>query len=387
MNAEPPASSPAPTTDDGAAAPVTGNRRARKIFIAVIAVTVIAGIAWYAEHSIYGKYQQSTNDAYIQADSIIVSPKVSGYIEKVLVEDNQLVKAGQPLVEIDARDYRAQTAQNQAQIDVAQASAAGIQAQIREQRSTIAQAQAQLAAAQADADFANSEVSRYQPLAQSGAETKERLSQLRNQAAQARAKLASARAALTSAQDRIGTLQAQVKQAEAQGEAARAGLAAASTNLQSTLLRATIDGKIGNKTVRQGQFVQPATRLMSLVPTGQLYITANFKETQLGLMRVGQPVRISVDALPGVDLIGTIASFSPGTGAQFSILPPQNATGNFTKIVQRVPVRIAITPGPETAKLLVPGMSVDVSVDTRSAKGATDIIRKEQEQHNQRAIK
>ncbi|MPT49200.1 MAG: HlyD family secretion protein [Sphingobium sp.] len=386
MNAE--ATSPdQPENETTADTPPRDNKRARTIFFGIIGVAVLAGAAWYGEHSLYGKYQQSTNDAYIQADSVIVSPKVSGYVEKVFVEDNQLVKAGQPLVEIDPRDYRAQTAQSEAQINIALASASGVQAQIQEQRSAIVQAQAQLAAAQADAEFAANEVARYQPLAQSGAETKERLSQLRNQAAQTRAKLASARAALSSAQDRIGTLQSQYKQAQAQGEAARAQLSAADTNLQSTVLRAAIDGKIGNKTVRQGQFVQAATRLMTLVPTGQLYITANFKETQLGLMRVGQPVKVSVDALPGVDLHGKVASFSPGTGAQFSILPPQNATGNFTKIVQRVPVRIAITPGPGTEKLLVPGMSVEVSVDTRAAKGEADTIRQEQEQHNQRAGK
>ena len=196
--------------------------------------------------------------------------------------------------------------------------------------------------------------------------------------------MVAAEAALASAERRVGTLQAQVKQALAQGEGARAQLAAANTNVGATLIRAAIDGRVGNKTVRQGQFVQAATRLMTLVPMQGLYIDANFKETQLGLMRIGQPVKVSVDALPGVEIPGRVASVSPGTGAQFSVLPPQNATGNFTKIVQRVPVRIAISPGPETRALLVPGMSVDVSVDTRSAKGAADRVRREQQQHNER---
>ena len=193
-----------------------------------------------------------------------------------------------------------------------------------------------------------------------------------------------ARAALVAAQRRVGTLNAQVRQAQAQGEGARAQLDAARTNLGATMIRAAIDGRVGAKTVRQGQFVPAATKLMTVVPVNDLYIEANFKETQLGLMRVGQPVTVEVDALPGVDIPGRVASVSPGTGAQFSVLPPQNATGNFTKIVQRVPVRIAISPGPETRKLLVPGMSVEVSVDTRSEKGAADRIRKEQEQHNER---
>jgi membrane fusion protein (multidrug efflux system) len=150
------------------------------------------------------------------------------------------------------------------------------------------------------------------------------------------------------------------------------------------VLRASIDGRVGDKTVRVGQFAQAGTRLMSIVPVKQLYVEANFKETQLGLMRVGQPVTLEVDALPGVEIKGHVQSVSPGTGAQFSLLPPQNATGNFTKIVQRIPVRIAIDAGPETRALLVPGMSADVTVDTRSAKGAVKRIREEQDQHNER---
>ncbi|GLT02386.1 transporter [Sphingobium jiangsuense] len=370
--------------DDDSSAGSGKNRRARRIILIIAAAAVTAGALWFARHESYGKYQQSTNDAYVQTDGVTVSPKVSGYVDKVFVIDNQEVKAGQPLVQIDPRDYRAQAEQSHAQIALAAASAAGTEAQIREQQSAIAQAEAQLAAAQADADFANSEVARYQPLAQSGAETKERLSQLRNQAAQANAKLASARAAAASARQRVATLEAQIRQAQAQGQAARAQLSAANTDLQSTIIRAATNGRIGDKTVQQGQFVQPATRLMTLMPADSLYIEANFKETQVGLMRVGQPVSVEVDALPGVEIRGTVASISPGTGAQFSILPPQNATGNFTKIVQRVPVRIAIHVGPETRKLLVPGMSVEVSVDTRSAKGATEQIRREQEQYNRR---
>ncbi|QKR98944.1 HlyD family secretion protein [Sphingomonas sp. CL5.1] len=360
------------------------NPRVRGILLVALALVVIAGIAWFARYESYGKYQQSTNDAYVQADAVTVSPKVSGYVDKVFVADNQTVKAGEPLLQIDSRDYNAQAAQSRAQIDVANADAAGVRAQIGEQQAAIARARADLAAARTDAAFARNEVTRYQPLAATGAETRERLAQLRNQAAQADAKVAAAEAALASAERRVGTLQAQVKQALAQGEGARAQLAAANTNVGATLIRAAIDGRVGNKTVRQGQFVQAATRLMTLVPMRDLYIDANFKETQLGLMRIGQPVKVSVDALPGVEIPGRVASVSPGTGAQFSVLPPQNATGNFTKIVQRVPVRIAISPGPETRALLVPGMSVDVSVDTRSAKGAADRIKREQQQHNER---
>ncbi len=385
----------APSPSDSAGNPADGNgsaengrkKQARRIIVIIAAVAITAGVAWFIRNESYGKFQQSTNDAYIQTDGIAISPKVSGYVDRVFVIDNQTVKAGDPLVQIDPRDYTARAEQSRAQIGVAAASVAGVEAQIREQQSAIAQAEAQRAAAQADADFATSEVTRYQPLEQSGAEPREKLSQLRNQAAQAAARLASADAALASTRQRVATLEAQARQAQAQGQAARAQLSAASTDLQSTIIRAGVNGRIGNKTVRQGQFVQAATRLMTLVPDDSLYIVANFKETQLGLIRVGQPVRIDVDALSGVEVPGIVASIAPGTGAQFSILPPQNATGNFTKIVQRIPVRIAIHAGPETRKLLVPGMSVEVSIDTRSAKGATEQIREEQSRFNARLKK
>ncbi len=360
------------------------NRHLRVILSVVALVLLVVGGIWLMRYLSFGRYQESTNDAYLQADAITVSPKISGYVERVFVEDNQVVRAGQPLVQIDPRDYRAQAAQSQAQIDVANANASGVEAQIAEQRAAIDQARAQLATALADAAFAAREVTRYRPLAASGAETRERLSQLENQAATARGKADQARAQLTSAEQRVGTLRAQVQQARAQGEAARAQLAAAGTNVQATVLRAAADGRIGDKTVRQGQFIQAGARLMSVVPVDKLYITANFKETQLGRMRAGQPVRIELDALPDVELLGRVASIAPGTGSQFSILPPENATGNFTKIVQRVPVRISINAGPETRKLLVPGMSVEVSVDTRSARDAVERIKREQEAHNER---
>lgn len=360
------------------------NPRVRIILLLVLAAAVIGGVLWYVRYESVGKFMQATDDAYIQADAVTIAPKVSGYVDQVFVADNQAVKAGQPLLRIDARDYRAQAAQVEAQIDVARANAEGVRAQIREQQAAITKAQADLTAARSDAAFAHAEVARYQPLAASGAETRERLSQLQNQARQADSQVAAAQAALTSANRRVGTLQAQVQQARAQGEASRAQLTAANVNLGATVLRASIDGRVGDKTVRVGQFAQAGTRLMSIVPVKQLYVEANFKETQLGLMRVGQPVTLEVDALPGVDIKGHVQSVSPGTGAQFSLLPPQNATGNFTKIVQRIPVRIAIDAGPETRALLVPGMSADVTVDTRSAKGAVKRIREEQDQHNER---
>ncbi|CAN5497317.1 HlyD family secretion protein [soil metagenome] len=346
--------------------------RAKWILRGALLVAVIVVVVWFVHYQLRGKYFESTNDAYVQADAVTVSPKVSGYVEKVDVIDNQVVSAGAVLVRIDARDYQAQTAQFQSQIDLAKASEEGARASLDEQKFAIEQARVQLSRLEQDAAFAAGEVERYTPLAASGAETREKLASLRNTAALARQSAASQRASLSAAQLRVGSLQAQVRQAQAQGRTAQAQLAAADVNLGSTEVASSIDGRVGDKSVRVGQFVQAGTRLMSIVPTDAYYIVANFKETQIGLMRIGQPVTIQVDALPDHDIKGHVDSVAPGTGAQFSLLPPQNATGNFTKIVQRVPVRIAIEADPAARRVLVAGLSVTVTVDTIDAKHDLD---------------
>ena len=345
--------------------------RARLILRTVALVAVIAVAGWFFYHETRGKYIESTDDAYLRADNVTVSPKVSGYVEEVYVAENQDVKAGQPLVRIDPRDYAAQSAQFKAQIDAATASEESAKASLQEQKSAIAQAQAQLASAEEDARFAASEVERYTPLAATGAETREKLNSLRNQAALSRATVAARRAALEAAQLRVNSMQAQIRQAHAQGENAQAQFDAANVNLGSTEIKASTDGRIGDKSVRVGQFVSAGTRMMSVVPT-RFYVVANFKETQIGMMRIGQPATVEIDALPGQELQAHVESISPGTGAQFSLLPPQNATGNFTKIVQRVPVRIAVDVGPETSRLFVAGLSVTAKVNTINTKDAKD---------------
>jgi membrane fusion protein (multidrug efflux system) len=355
-------------------------RRGVRLVLLLVAILVLIALAiWLIHYQTVGKYFESTNDAYLAADSVTVSPKISGYVEEVYVRDNQDVKSGQPLVRVDPREYRAQASQFQAQIDLARANADNVRAGISEQHAAIAQARAQLDRAQEDARFAAGEVVRYAPLAASGAETRERLTALRNQAVQANSAVVASRAALTSAERRVASLRAQVRQAGAQGEAAQAQLGAANVNLTSTIVRASVNGRVGSRSVRVGQFVQAGTRMMTVVPLGSLYLTANFKETQIGLMRVGQPATIRVDALGGVSLRGHVESLSPGTGAEFSLLPPQNATGNFTKIVQRVPVRIAIDAGPDARRVLMPGLSVTVEVDTIGAKAERDRIEQQED--------
>lgn len=355
--------------------PLKSPRVRLALLIGAVAI-LVAGFLWYSDRETRGKYMQSTDNAYVSADSVVVAPKIAGYVERVLVTANQSVRQGQRLAELDPRESEAQTEQITSQIEAATAAGETTRSQIAEQQAAITQAQAQLDAARAEAAFAGQQVTRYQPLAESGAEPRERLAQLQSQARQARERVDAAQAGLLAAQRRVGTLGAQVRQAQSQAEAARAQLAAARVNAESTLLRAAINGRVGDLAVRVGQFVQPGARLMTLVPVDRLFIEANFKETQLGLMRVGQPVSIEVDALPGVELTGRVASFAPGTGAQFSVLRPQNATGNFTKIVQRVPARVVIEAPPAVRRLLLPGMSVEVTVDTRSAKGELDRIRR-----------
>lgn len=194
------------------------------------------------------------------------------------------------------------------------------------------------------------------------------------QAQQARAELAAAQAAVAAASGRRSTLFQQIKQTQAQADAARAQLEAADLNVSSTMLKASIAGRIGDLSVRVGQFAQPGQRLMSIVPVDQIYVSANFKETQVGLVRPGQRAELEIDALPGIMIEGRVDSIAPGTGAEFSILPPENATGNFTKIVQRIPVRIAIEASPKIRRLLVPGMSVVATIDTRNAADELDAI-------------
>ncbi|WP_287978903.1 HlyD family secretion protein [Sphingomonas sp.] len=358
--------------------------RAKVILLALLAIVVVVGIVWYLRYESRGKFLQNTNDATIQADAVTVAPKVSGYVAEVMVGDNQDVKAGQPLVRIDPRTYRAQAAQAEAQIAQARASADAARASINEQYATIAQAQAQLDSARIKAAHDAAEVARYQPLAASGAETREQLSQLELAARQSAEAVRVQAAAVAMQRRRVASFAAQLRQGQAQAQGAQAQLASVNVDVGSTLIRAATDGRIGDKTVTVGQFVQAGTRLMSVVPLDKLYVTANFKETQLALMRPGQPATIKVDALDGIELKGQVQSVSPGTGAQFSLIPPQNATGNFTKIVQRVPVRIAIEASPDARRLLVPGLSVTVTVDTIGAKGQLDRLREQQKQLDQR---
>jgi membrane fusion protein (multidrug efflux system) len=330
---------------------------------------VLAG-AWGAHWWLVGRFIETTDDAYLQADSVTVAPKVSGYVAEVYVADNQAVPAGAPLVRLDSRQYQAALDQLTATTAARKADIARSEADLSLQRANIAQARATLKGAEANETYALAQVHRYQPLVSAGAETGERLAELRNAHNQAVATLEADKAALESAERQIAATQAQILEARAQLEAADASAESARLDAEDTVVKSPIAGRVGDRAVRVGQYVQPGTRLLTIVPVQDLYLEANFKETQIGLMRAGQPATIHVDALSGADLHGTVASFAPGTGSEFALLPPQNATGNFTKIVQRVPVRIHVDAGGEARKVLVPGLSVTVRVDTRGGRDA-----------------
>lgn len=349
----------------------------RTVMLSISIVVLLIAVPWGAHWWTVGRFMESTDDAYLQADSMTVAPKVSGYVAEVYVADNQPVTIGQPLVRLDSRQYEAVLEQAKATMAARKADIERGVAELLQQKANIAQARAQLQGARSSETHAIEEVKRYEPLVASGAETNERLADLRNARNQAAATVAADIAALQAAERQPATTQAQIDQARAQLQAAEASLRQAQLDMQDTVIRSTLAGRIGDRTVRVGQYAQPGTRLMTVVPVQDIYLEANFKETQIGLMRPGQPAAIHIDALPGTDLHGTIVSFSPGTGSQFALLPPQNATGNFTKIVQRVPVRIRVNANQETRNLLLPGLSVTVRVDTRSGLESAERLARE----------
>jgi membrane fusion protein, multidrug efflux system len=342
----------------------TKNPRVRIGLAIAGAVIVVIGLIYGIRWMTHGRYIIATDDAYLRADVVTVAPRVSGYIQELYVRENQSVQAGQPLLRIDTRNYRDALSQQQASADARQADITAADSQIKQQEAGLMQQRAQLAGAQANTRFASAQAQRYRFLRDQGVETEERYQQAENQRDQMVATEQAAVAAVNVAERQLVTLKSQKGQALAQMEAARASVSTAQLNLDDTLIRASVSGVIGDDTARVGQYVQPGTRLLSIVPMQSVYLVGNFKETQLERVRIGQPATIKIDALGGTDIHGEVASFAPGTGAQFALLPPENATGNFIKIVQRVPVRLSITPPKELASRLLPGLSATVSIDT-----------------------
>jgi membrane fusion protein (multidrug efflux system) len=324
---------------------------------AVLIAAIVTGVAWY----LYARHFESTDDAFIDTRTVLISPQVSGAITAVNVTDNQVVKAGALLATIDQRDYKAAVDQAAAQIRQAQASIADIAAQIGAQQAQVQQANQQVQEAEAAYNFSAEENQRYQELVQKGAGTVQRAQQAESDFRAKKAALDAANAARLAAVRQVDVLRAKAEQAEAQLQAAQAQKEQADTNLQRTELRAPTDGRIAKLTGAVGALASPGQAIMVLVPL-DVWVTANFKETQLELMRVGQPVDVEVDAYDR-SFHGRVDSIQAGSGTAFSLLPAENATGNWVKVVQRVPVKITFDQRPDVQ--LGPGMSVVATVTVR----------------------
>lgn len=331
--------------------------------IAVSVATVAAlGVLVYL---ITGKAtEQTTNDAFVSADYTLVAPRVAGFIKEVLVEDNQRVKAGQLLALIDDRDLRAAAQAADAETLVAKAQLQNARATLDRQSSVIAQAQASVVAARAEMAFAEHELNRYNHLAGVGAGTVQNAQQAKTRIDQASARLATATAALAAERKQVEILTAQRDAAEGGLKRAQAALEMASYELSYTRIVAPVDGMVGERAVRVGAYVTPGSKILAVVPLEQAYVVANFQETQLARMHPGQPVEVRVDSLDGQTLHGRVESLAPATGVTFAAVKPDNATGNFTKVVQRIPVKILLEPGQPLVERLRVGMSVEASVDT-----------------------
>lgn len=338
--------------------------RRKLLLVAVLLVLALGGAGgWYWWNVL--RFEQSTDDAYVQSDVTIISPKVEGYIKKVKVADNEQVAEGAILFKIDDRDFKAKAAQAEAAVSLEEASVASYDSRLKLQQAMIDQAAAVVQSAEADLTRNQQDYKRYAALMTSDFASRQRFEQAEADARKAEAGLAKSRAAFAAEQNQLSVLRAQQHEEQARLQQARANLQLAQNDLDNTVIRAPIAGVAGNRAGQIGQYVKPGTQLLSLVPLSSVYVTANFKETQLTRMRPGQAAEITVDAYPDVTLQGQIESFAPGSGAQFSLLPPDNATGNFTKIVQRLSVRIRVPADVAERGVLRPGMSVVVAVNTK----------------------
>ncbi|MES2073208.1 MAG: HlyD family secretion protein [Pseudomonadota bacterium] len=343
-----------------------GKKRLALTVAAALAAIAAAGYGyhWWTE----ARFLQKTDDAYVGGNVTVMGPKVAGYITQVAVTDNQLVHAGDLLIKIDDRDYQAALAKAEGAVAAQQALLANLDATRSLQNAVIQQAQAGIHASDADTLRTHDDQARYQNLASRAAVSLQSSQKADADYKQALANGQRSQAALVAAQRQVDVIGAQKMQAQAALAQAVAERDIAKLNLAYTEIRAPIDGVIGNRRARNGAYATPGSQLLSVVPASGLWVDANFKEGQLARMQPGQRATIEADVLPGKVLHGTVASLAPATGAQFSVLPPENATGNFTKIVQRVPVRILLDAEDSRLGTLRPGLSVVAEVDLRAGQ-------------------
>jgi membrane fusion protein, multidrug efflux system len=350
-----------------------GFKAIRKRALIGVAVAALLGAGSYGyDYLTSGRFIVSTDDAYVRADATTLAAKVSGYISSIEVTDNSRVHAGDVIARIDDGDYRLAVEAARDKVATQRATVARIGEQIPAQQAAVAQARAQLVSAQAAATRTQSELARQQSLTAKEFASRQTLEQAQANRDQAAAAVQSAQAAIDAALANVEVLRAQQQEAARTLQELQTAQAKAERDLSFTLVRAPIGGVIGNRAMQLGDYVQTGTRLASLVPLTDVYIDANFKETQLSRLRPGQPVDVSVDALQQHDIKGTVESVSPASGSVFSLLPPDNATGNFTKIVQRLAVRIRLPVAVTDQSVLRPGMSVVVNVNTKPQNSVAD---------------
>ena len=340
-------------------------RKRLPLFVAAVVglILIVGGVVWWID----GQRYEKTDNAFVQADTTNVAPQLSGRVVEVLVNDNQTVQAGQPLVRLDDADQRAELAEAEANLQAALAAVGNVDAQSAQEQAAIAARAAAVAQARAQAQLADAEVERYGKLAAQGWVSQQRIQTQQAQAQTARAGVDQAHAAWVAEQRTAGVLGSTRSQSLAAVDVARARVEQARIALDRTVIRAPVGGVVGARGVRVGQYVRPGGQILSIVPLGDAYVVANFKETQLGRLRIGQTVHLHADAFPDLDLTGRIDSFAPATGSEFALIPVENATGNFTRITQRVPVRIRVDAAGSAA--LRPGLSVEVKVDLKSRGG------------------
>ncbi|AJA64134.1 MULTISPECIES: HlyD family secretion protein [Bradyrhizobium] len=356
----------APEQDAKTSLRPSGQAIKRAALALALALGVVAAAEFGHHYLTIGRYLETTDDAYVKADSTIISPKVSGYIAQVLVGDNEAVKAGQLLAKIDDRDFRAALDQAGADVAASDAAVRNLDAQLALQQPIIEQGTADVAAATANLKFAQEEQVRYDGLMKTGSGTVQRAQQTDAALRAVAAQLQHAKSGLLAAERKVDVLSTERARAVAQRDRARAVEQQAALNLSYTGIIAPVDGTVGARSLRVGQFVQAGTQLMAVVPLDAVYIVANFKETQLTHVRGGQPVELTIDSFRSTRLRGHVDSLSPASGLEFALLPPDNATGNFTKIVQRMPVKIVLDDRSLTG-LLRPGMSAEPTINTKSA--------------------
>jgi membrane fusion protein, multidrug efflux system len=346
----------------------------KQLLIAAGALLFMAAAAGYGNYYwTIGRFLVSTDDAYVQAHSVLIGPKVSGYVSEVPVDDNQAVKAGQVLARIDPRDYQTALDQARANVAAAQASIETLNQQIAQQRLVVEQDRQQVASDQAAFVYSQQDFQRYTKSAKDGWGTVQRAQQAQADIREKDATLQHDTAVVAAAEKQIGVFEAQLAQANATLAQQQAMEHQAELNLSYTVITAPVDGAVGVRTLRVGEYVQAGTQLMAVVPLQAVYIVANYKETQLTNVRPGQPATIDVDTFPGAKIHGHVDSLAPASGQEFALLPPDNATGNFTKIVQRIPLKIVVDEDDPLVGKLRPGMSVEPTIDTTPATSAPSL--------------